>query len=258
MRRQLAFVVIVVATAASACTASPSTSPSPANSPARGGPHVSPMASASGYHPVIDPANFVETVDNPYFPLEPGTVFFYKGTSDGEVELDTVTVTDKRKTILGVDCVVVRDEVTTADGQPIERTFDWYAQDEDGNVWYFGEDTKEYNEKGKVVSTEGSWEAGVDGAEPGILMEANPAVGHSHREEYYRGHAEDMFWTLDLNGEVSVPFGSYDDALLTVEWTRLEPKIFGEKYYATGVGLILEVNVAGHEERSELVQVRTS
>ena len=137
--------------------------------------------------PVIDPANFVSVISNPYLPLTPGTVFRYEGTTDGRPEVNTVRVTHQTKRLLGVFCVVVADSVWVEEKLE-EVTADWYAQDKDGNVWYFGEDSKAY-ENGQVVSTEGSWEAGVDGAQPGYVMKANPQVGESYRQEYYEDEA---------------------------------------------------------------------
>jgi hypothetical protein len=167
-----------------------------------------------------------------------------------------VVVTGDTKDILGVPCVVVRDTVTL-DGEVIEDTFDWFAQDADGNVWYFGEDTKEY-EDGEVVTTEGSWEAGVDGAEPGIVMEADPQVGDRYRQEFYEGHAEDMATVLSLDETADVPYGSYEDVLMTEDTTPLEPDVLERKFYARGVGVVLEVDVNGGGEREELVSVETS
>jgi hypothetical protein len=135
---------------------------------------------------------------------------------------------------MGVECVVVNDKAWE-NGKLIERTYDWHAQDKEGNVWYFGEDTKEY-ENGKVVSTKGSWEAGVDGAKPGIIMQAHPKVGQSYRQEYYKGEAEDMAKVINLNESVTVPYGSFDHVLVTKEWTPLEPSYAEHKYYAPGVG----------------------
>ena len=137
-----------------------------------------------------------------------------------------------------------------------EDTFDWFAQDKDGNVWYFGEDSKEY-EDGKVVSTEGSWESGVDGAKPGIVMKANPQVGDAYRQEYYEDEAEDMAEVVSLNEAVSVPQGSFENCLKTKEWTPLEPDIVENKYYAPGVGLVMEVAVEGESGKVELLEIRT-
>src|SRR4030095_16811931 len=139
----------------------------------------------------IDPNNFVSEVTNPYFPLKPGTTFIYEGESDGVPTREVVQVTRDTKEILDVLTTVVHVR-TYEDGVLIEDTFDWYAQDEDGNVWYFGEDTKELDAGGNVISTEGSWEAGVNGAEPGIIMEADPKKGDRYQQELAPGVAEDM------------------------------------------------------------------
>lgn len=208
---------------------------------------------AAGYRPVIDPANFVAVIDNPYLPLGPGTTFVYRGTSDGETEVNTVRVTRRTKVILGVTCVVVEDTVE-AGGELAEKTLDWFAQDREGNVWYFGEDSKEY-EGGKVVSTAGSWLAGVDGAKPGIVMKGSPRVGDVYRQEYYPGEAEDMGEVLRLDERVTVEYGSFDHVLVTKEWTPLEPGVVSNKYYARGVGLVMERLVEGGKERLELVQI---
>jgi len=203
----------------------------------------------------VDPANFVAVVDNPYFALTPGTMMIFEGTSSEGSERVETYVTQDTKRILGVDCVVVRDRVLV-DGELVEETLDWYAQDKSGNVWYFGEDSKDY-EAGAVVSTKGSWEAGVDGAIAGIIMEANPQVGDTYRQEYYAGEAEDMAKVVTLSESATVPYGSFDNLLMTEEWTPLEPGIVEQKYYAAGVGLVLEVLVQGGSGRVELVAVTT-
>ena len=207
------------------------------------------------YAPDIDPADFTTRIDNKNFPLKPGTTFVYEGKTKDATEGDVVAVTSDTKNIMGVECVVVNDRVTE-DGKLTEKTYDWYAQDKKGNVWYFGEDSKEY-ENGKVVSTKGSWQAGVDGAKPGIIMPADPKVGENYRQEYYKGKAEDMAKVLSLDESATVPYGSFDHALMTNEWTPLEPNIAEHKYYAAGVGNILEVAVKGPQERLELVDVKT-
>jgi hypothetical protein len=184
------------------------------------------------YAPHINPEEFTTKVDNEYFPLKPGTTFLYEGGQ----ERDEMAVTSDTKKVMGVKCVVVNDKAWE-DGKLIERTYDWFAQDKEGSVWYFGEDTKEY-ENGKVVSTKGSWEAGVDGAKPGIIMQAHPKVGQTYRQEYYKGEAEDMAKVLRLNDSVAVPYGSFDHVLVTKEWTPLEPGYVEHKYYARGVGQV--------------------
>ncbi|HET7478507.1 MAG TPA: hypothetical protein VFJ72_03200 [Rubrobacteraceae bacterium] len=213
-------------------------------------------APATSYDPKIDPANFVRLVDNPLFPLKPGTVYELQDKSSRGVEHETVTVTDHKKTILGVSTTVVED-VLKLHGQLEEKTSDWYAQDKQGNVWYFGEDTATYK-NGKVDSREGSWKAGVHDARPGIIMNANPQVNDAYRQEYYRGHAEDMFWVIDDHGSVQAPYGSFHNAVLTLEWTPLEPNVVSEKYYAPGVGLVAERDLAGGNEHFELVRVTRS
>jgi hypothetical protein len=202
------------------------------------------------YAPTINPANFVATVDSPLYPLVPGTLTTFEGGG----ETIEVRVTSNTKVILGVTCVEVRDTVTVG-GEVTEDTLDWYAQDRDGNVWYFGEDTKEY-EGGVVVSTEGSWEAGVDGAKPGYVMKAAPAVGDTYRQEYLACEAEDQADVLATDESVTVPAGTYDHCLKTHDYTPLEPALNEEKYYCPGVGVALEVNVptAG---RTELMSVTT-
>jgi hypothetical protein len=173
---------------------------------------------------------FTTTIDNEYFPLKPGTTFSYEGGT----EHSEMSVTSDTKKVMGVECVVVDHREWEGD-MLIERTYDWFAQDNKGTVWYFGEDTKEY-ENGKVVSTKGSWEAGVDGAKAGIIMPADPTVGHSYHQEYYPGEAMDMARVLSLKASVRVPYGSFDEVLETKEWTPLQPGFFEKKYYVRGVG----------------------
>ncbi|WP_406661712.1 hypothetical protein V7O66_04115 [Methanolobus sp. ZRKC3] len=207
------------------------------------------------YDPMIDPANFVEVVDNPYFPLEPGTTFIYEGEADGESLRVESTVTDQTKEILGVKNMVISVK-QYEDGKLVEDTLDWYAQDKDGNVWYFGEDSKEI-EDGEVVSTAGSWEAGVDGAKPGIIMKGDFQIGEIYRQEYYKGEAEDMAEIVSLTESVSVEYGSYDNCLMTKEWSPLEPSVEENDYYCEGIGPILEVVVKGGDERIELIEIIT-
>jgi hypothetical protein len=204
------------------------------------------------YEPPIEPANFSTTIDNGYFPLVPGTRWVLHGSGESEGEIDEITVLDETRTVMGVECVVVRDEVRL-DGEPVEITDDWYAQDSDGNVWYFGEETAEY-EDGEVVSTAGSWESGVDGAQPGIIMPATPTVGVVYRQEFYEGEAEDMGEAVELGVSRDTPAGSFDDVLVTEDWTPLEPDVRERKWYAPGVGLIGEEQITGGESAFELVE----
>lgn len=202
--------------------------------------------------PEIDPADFTTQIDNPFLPFPRGAKWVYEGETDEGLERTVVEVTNETKTVMGVPMVVVRDTVTL-DGEVIEDTFDWYAQDREGNVWYFGEDTKEY-EDGKVVSTHGAWEAGVKGAEPGIVMKAAPKVGDAYRQEYFKGEAEDEAEVLSLDEKASVRFGDFNGLLQTKDFTPLEPDVVEHKYYAKGVGMVLEVHVKGGDERLELIE----
>ena len=165
------------------------------------------------YAPRFDPDNFVRVVDNPYFPLKPGTRFVYFGEEDGEAEKNVTVVTHDRKEILGISAIVVLDQVFVH-GELKEKTFDWYAQDRNGNVWYLGEDTKEF-EDGKVVSTQGSWEAGVDGAKAGIIMPAHPQVGQHYHQEFFVGEAEDEARVVAVGLDINVPYGSFHNCLRT-------------------------------------------
>lgn len=201
------------------------------------------------YDPSIDPADYVDATDNPLWPLVPGTKYIYQA---GDETIEVIVTNDTRQ-ILGVTTTVVHDVVSVGE-EIIENTYDWYAQDTAGNIWYFGEDTQEY-EDGRVVSTEGSWEAGVDGAQPGIVMHAvQPATGLPYRQEYYACEAEDMAEVVSLGESVTVPFGRFYNCLQTREFTPLEPGVNEYKYYAPGVGLVLEVDVRTGA-RTELIAV---
>lgn len=209
-----------------------------------------PRTIAPGYAPVIDPAGFTTTIDNPYFPLVPGTRFVYEATTADGTERIVVDVTRETRIVMGVPTVVVHD-VATVDGQVEEDTFDWYAQDTDGNVWYFGEATSAGGD------TSGSFEAGVDGAQPGLVMPVAPAVGDHYRQEYYAGEAEDTGKVLYLAGTETARYGgTYRDLLVTEDVNPLDPAAAVEhKFYARGVGLVVAVHVTGPAERLELVAV---
>ena len=207
-----------------------------------------------GAEPVeLDPADFTTRIDNPYLPLAPGARWVYRETdSEGTVQKVVVEVTRRTRRIAnGVEARVVRDTVTER-GEPVEVTDDWYAQDRDGNVWYLGEDTTEY-EDGKPVSTAGSFEAGRDGAQPGIAMPARPRPGLAYRQEYYAGEAEDAASVIRTDDQAEVPAGHYTGVLTTRDVNPLEPKVLEYKLYARGVGLVLAVNVSGGSGREELV-----
>ena len=198
------------------------------------------------------PGDFVAGGTNPFFPLTPGLRYSYREETADGLETNTVEVTSDTKVILGVTTTVIRDKVYL-DGSLIEDTFDWYAQDKHGNVWYLGEDTKEY-ENGVVVSTAGSWEAGVNGAQAGIIMLANPKVGDQYYQENAPGVVEDQGKVLSLKETVSGPYGTFTDCLVTADWTPIEPGNRTFKYYARGIGLVMEVTPHGGRERLELVE----
>jgi len=235
--------------ATATATPPPSATAAPTPSPTATPSDPAAFVEGAAYAPVIDPADFVAVVDNPYLPWIVGTRWTYRGSGERNV----VTVLPATRVVLGVTTTVVHDEVFTK-GELTEDTFDWYAQDRAGNVWYFGEDTKEL-EGGKVTSREGSWEAGVDGAQPGIVMLADPAIGETYRQEYKPGEAEDIARVHELGATVTVRAGTYPDVLVTEEWTPLEPKLLEHKSYARGIGVVLEDVVKGPAEHNELVSM---
>jgi len=204
----------------------------------------------------LDPASFTTTIDNPWWPMRPGSRWVYRVTApDGTVERVVVRVLSKTKRIAnGVTARVVRD-VVTEDAKPVEITDDWYAQDDCGNVWYLGEATSEY-ENGKRVSTQGSFEAGVDGAQAGVIMPARPKAGMRYRQEYYAGEAEDRAEIVSLREQVEVPLGYFRPGrvLMTRDLNPLDPKVLEYKFYARGIGLVLAVGVSGGDDREELVR----
>jgi hypothetical protein len=202
----------------------------------------------------LGPGDFTTRIDNPYLPMRPGSRWVYRETdADGAVQRVVVRVTRRTRLIAnGVRARVVRDTVTER-GRLVEDTFDWYAQDRAGNVWYLGEDTTEY-ENGKPVSKAGSWEAGVDGARAGIVMLARPRPGREYRQEHFRGEAEDRARVLSLDDQAEVPAGHYTRVLTTKDWNPLEPDVLEYKLYAPRVGLVLAVHVSGGSGREELVR----
>jgi hypothetical protein len=205
------------------------------------------------YSPKVDPADFVRRIDNPLFPLRPGTTFLYRGERGRVRQVDEEVVTHRTKEILGIASTVVLDTVSEH-GRPIERTLDFYAQDRDGNVWYLGEDSFEL-ERGRFVRASDSWRSGVDGAKPGIIMPADPQAGDKYRQEYYpQGEALDEAAVLGERGPVTVPYGTFERPLVTSEYSPLEPQT-EQKFYAAGVGEVLERVVKGHHEEFRLVAV---
>jgi hypothetical protein len=177
----------------------------------------------------------------------------YQGVRDGQKQTDTVTVTSQKKSILGVSATVVTDKADH-NGQPLEDTRDYFAQDRQGNVWYLGEDTKSFEPDG-TVDTSGSWLSGADGATPGIIMLANPQIPCAYRQEFLKGEAEDTAWIISRGGDVKIPYGTVHNSLRTLEFTVLEPDVIDEKVYAPGLGIVRERSIAGAQETSDLVRV---
>jgi len=201
----------------------------------------------------LNPADFTTKIDNPWLPMAPGSRWVYRD-STGRNARDTITVTNRTEVIAGVTARVVHD-VATENGRIVEDTFDWFAQDRAGNVWYLGEATREF-ENGKPASSGGSWKTGVDGAQAGIAMAAQPRAGLRYRQEYRKGHAEDRAAVLSVDEQVQAPFGHFKPALLTKEFTPVEPKALEYKLYAKGVGLIASVGVSGDIDREDLLTYR--
>jgi hypothetical protein len=228
---------------------------SSSTSPASGS--VSSLAPIHGrYSPSIDPADFVRTIDNRYFPLKPGTGFHYAGVAENgkTPQADDMVVTDRTKQILGVDCTVVSD-IVSSHGKPIEKTFDWYAQDKAGNVWYMGEDTRELHH-GRFVKMSDSWEGGVGGAQPGIIMPGDPKPGDEYRQEYYPGHALDQAKVLGSGGPIKEPYGSFKRTLATEETSpKIDPGVVERKYYVAGVGDVEEHSLSGDHEHIRLLRI---
>lgn len=196
----------------------------------------------------IGPEDFVEVVDNSYFPVLVGAKYVYEGNTEEGIERIEIMVLPENRTVMGIRATVLRDKVFL-NGQLVEDTYDWYAQDKDGNVWYLGEDVKNY-ENGQLKDTAGSWEAGVDGALPGIIMYANPQerLGEIYRQEYYKGKAEDMAELLSATESVVVPHGMFKNVLQTKDYTPLEPELLEHKYYAKGIGMVKTVSLSTGEE----------
>jgi len=204
------------------------------------------------YLPLINPVDFVSSVTNPFMPLVPGTKYTYNVQTDEGTEVVELTVTTDTISIMSVKCIVVTDVLKNNKGDILESTLDWYAQDKDGNVWYFGEDTKEY-ENGKVSSTAGTWKAGVNGAQPGIVMPGKPILGIPYRQEYLFNEAEDMGKIISTSETVTVPYGTFNNCIMTEEWTPLEPNVVEHKYYASGIGNVKTIMIKGGNEVAELL-----
>jgi hypothetical protein len=212
------------------------------------------VATAAVYQPVIHPEDFGPTIDNPFLPLAVGTTFHYSTITGEGTETNDVIVTRDTRTLAGVRTRVIHDQVLL-NGVLTEDTFDYFAQNRDGTVWYFGEDTRTLDAQGHVTGTEGSWLSGVNGGQPGIIMLAEPKVGDSYRQEFLPGVAEDMAKVLSLKSTAAVPAGTFTSCVETAEWTAIEPGVREHKFYARGVGMVLEESTRGGRERTELLSV---
>jgi hypothetical protein len=238
-------------TSTTATRATPTRTPAPTSTPTAS---TSPAPASTTYQVRVVPAEFSADVTNPWFPLPPGRTLVYTGVSDGEPVREVVEVTEETQLVGGVRCRVVVDRVYES-GELAETTRDYYAQHRDGTVWYFGEDTATLLEGGRMESTEGTWHAGVLGAQPGIVMGPAPTVGERHRQEYLRGIAEDFYEVTATGLTVRVPYRTFTGALRTKEWSPLEPGVVAAKIYARGIGMIKELNVTGGNEQLSLTSV---
>ena len=226
---------LIVASAATSGATAPTAAPTAASSPA--------------------PGAFATPKANPYFPLKPGTVSRSRGTDEGQRFRERLVVSHATKVIQGVETTVVHDVTRRMDGSLAEKTEDWYAADNDGNVWYFGERTATYDKQGHIQSREGSWQAGQDGARAGIIMPADPHPTDAYRQEFRRGHAEDQAWIVQNHASITTSFRHFDHVVRSFEWTRLEPKVVSLKFYAPGFGIVTERDVSGGDEVFVLVSV---
>jgi hypothetical protein len=214
-----------------------------------------PSSTEAPYNPVIDPAKFSDKITNPLFPLLKGRTLIYDGTKDGKPEHVEMTVGKGTRKVTGVPCVIITD-IVTINGALEEKTVDWYSQDADGNVWYFGEDSKDYA-NGAVVSTAGTWEAGVDNAKPGIIMKAVPKPGDFYRQESRPGVAEDRAKILRTDTTVKVPYGDLKRVLTTFDTDPLNPDKVENKWYAPGLGLVKADRIgSSHTEHIALTSVK--
>lgn len=248
--------VVAVAAASAGCGRSAGSGGGPARAGAAGNGRLASDLPVGGEPVALDPAGFTTTIDNPYWPMEPGTRWTYQERDADGTELKVVVVvtTKTKKVASGITGRVVRDTVYAADGSIVEDTLDYYAQDKAGNVWYLGEDTAEF-EDGKISSKEGSFEAGVDGALAGIAMPANPQPGMGYRQEYLKGEAEDNGQVLSVDEIVEIALGLYKGALLTKDTITIEPEVAEYKLYAKGVGPVLVLGISGGSGREELVSM---
>ena len=251
-----AAVALIGLTAAAGCGSGSGSGNTPAKANATVAPPKTIRPASAKYDPKIDPANFTVDVTNPYFTLKPGMVQVAKGFKDGQPQTHTLTVTRQTKMIAGVQTRVIHDNVTTTGGVLVEKVDDWYAQDKQGNVWYFGESTADY-EKGAVTSTKGSWETGVDGAKPGIIIHAHPKAGPPYYSEYRPGVAEDRAQVLSTGATVTTPLGTFHSVVVVRDTNPLDPTLVSHKWYVKGVGIVRTKRVgSSHTETSYLVKTK--
>jgi hypothetical protein len=253
MKNTLVPLGAVVALLAGCSSSSPTSSGTPSATVTT--PAATPSPTSSAYTVDVVPANFAANVTNPWFPLPPGRTLEYHGVNEDGSVRELFTVSDETQKVDGVTCRVVLDRLYV-DGVLHETTRDFYAQDRQGNVWYFGEDTAELDTDGSMVGTSGTFHSGEAGALPGIFMTAVPAVGDTHRQEYYRGYAEDFYAVEVLSTKVVTPYRTFTSAMRTREWTPLEPDVLDRKYYVRGIGTVKELTVKGGKERLELYAIR--
>jgi hypothetical protein len=250
-RPVIALALVATALVMTACGGGKSSPTAPASGGTSSGPATASLPVGDKPFP-INASDFTSDVTNPYWPMKPGDHWVYRETNaEGEVQRNDVVVMKQTKSIMGIDTLVVHDTVKLG-GELTEDTYDWYAQDLQGNLWYFGEDTTEY-ENGKPKTKEGSWEAGKNGALPGIIMPANPQVGMTYREEYYKGHAEDGASIISTDALAKVPYGRFEHGIQTRNFSGIEPDVIEEKIYAKDLGIVLEITVSGGSDRSELI-----
>jgi hypothetical protein len=216
-------------------------------------PWPSGASARSGYEPVLNPADFVRAITNPYLPFPVGRTLTYRGVKDGVTQVDVVHVTSHTRVLEGITAVAVSD-VATHNGKLLEKTTDWYAQDKQGNVWYLGEQTAAYS--GGHVDHSGSWLAGVHDGEPGIVMKAHPQIPDAYRQEYLPGQAQDTAWIVNRGGSFKLPFKVVHNVLTSYEFTVLEPTVLDKKIYAPGLGIVREEAALGPKETATLISVR--
>jgi hypothetical protein len=228
----------------------PLTTPTPPSGPATATPSL-----AASLPPLPGPSDWVPEITNPYFRFISGTTFVLKGVKDQQPTVDTYVITKRKKDIQGAQATVSLNTLRTGNRE-IEGTEDWYAQDKAGNVWYLGESTRLFDKNGKVTGTAGSWQAGVDGAQAGLFIPAAPKVGDTFYQEYYKGHAEDAYRVISMDGTVTVPYGTFKNVMITEETTVLEPSVVAQKYYVKGIGQVYEVDVKGSTEYAKLVSIK--